>query len=128
MAKFVFRLQGVLNIKQKLEDQEKIADSLARARLNEEEAKLEALVKRREELISYKQEVMQSLNVRELNLAENAINGNALAIEDGLDGTRERKWPRIAEIDFRHGIVDPAVVNGPAAALPGCHPGEGAAQ
>ncbi len=82
MAKFIFRLQGVLNIKQKLEDQEKISYGLARAKLNEEEERLKALYVRKDELMAYKQHVMEKLDIRELNLAENAINGNDLQIEN----------------------------------------------
>ena len=40
MAKFVYKMQSLLNIKLKLEDQAKTAYGLARAALNEEEEKL----------------------------------------------------------------------------------------
>lgn len=43
MAKFIYKLQNVLEIKLKMEDQAKSAFGLAMARLNEEEARLEAL-------------------------------------------------------------------------------------
>jgi flagellar FliJ protein len=82
MAKFNFRLQGVLNIKQKLEDQEKIAYGLARAKLNEEEEKLQALIDRRDALFSYKQSLMNGqMDFTELNITQHAIDGNAAAIE-----------------------------------------------
>ncbi|MBO7335740.1 MAG: flagellar export protein FliJ [Lachnospiraceae bacterium] len=82
MAKFNFRLQGVLNIKQKLEDQEKIAYGLARAKLNEEEEKLQALIDRRDALFSYKQSLMNGqIDFTELNITQHAIDGNAAAIE-----------------------------------------------
>ncbi len=82
MAKFNFRLQGVLNIKQKLEDQEKIAYGLARAKLNEEEEKLQALIDRRDALFSHKQSLMNGqMDFTELNITQHAIDGNAAAIE-----------------------------------------------
>ncbi|MBR6358073.1 MAG: flagellar export protein FliJ [Lachnospiraceae bacterium] len=82
MAKFNFRLQGVLNIKQKLEDQEKIAYGLARAKLNEEEEKLQALIDRRDALFSHKQSLMNGqIDFTELNITQHAIDGNAAAIE-----------------------------------------------
>ena len=43
MAKFKYRMQNILNLKYKLEEQQKIALGNARARLNEEEEKLETL-------------------------------------------------------------------------------------
>ena len=49
MAKFTFRMQGILNIKEKLEDQAKNEFGLANRKLMEEEDKLRALVVRRAE-------------------------------------------------------------------------------
>lgn len=43
MAKFIYKLQNVLDVKLKLEDQAKTAFSLAAARLNEEEERLKSL-------------------------------------------------------------------------------------
>lgn len=43
MAKFKYRMQNILNLKYKLEDQQKMILGAARAKLNEEEEKLEAL-------------------------------------------------------------------------------------
>ncbi len=83
MAKFVFKLQGILNIKEKLEEQEKIAYGNARIRLNEEEEKLEGLFKRRSELVEEKRVQMSSvIKARDLNLTENAIRATDLAITD----------------------------------------------
>lgn len=47
MAKFVYRMQNILNIKEKIENQEKIAYGLANARLAEEQEKLQAILIRR---------------------------------------------------------------------------------
>lgn len=47
MAKFVYRMQNILDIKQKLESQAKMAYSQANAALREEEEKLRELFERR---------------------------------------------------------------------------------
>ncbi|MCR5585827.1 MAG: flagellar export protein FliJ [Lachnospiraceae bacterium] len=83
MAKFVYKLQGILNIREKLEEQEKIAYGNARIRLSEEEDKLEALFLRRRELVEEKRVQMSSvIKARDLNLTENAIRATDLSIED----------------------------------------------
>lgn len=48
MAKFVFRLQSVLNIKSRLEEQQRLNFASARKRLDEEEEKLNKLYSRRD--------------------------------------------------------------------------------
>lgn len=48
MAKFVFRLQSVLNLKTRLEEQQRLSFAAARKRLDEEEEKLQALYVRLE--------------------------------------------------------------------------------
>jgi len=48
MARFSFRLQSVLDIKLRLEEQQRNAFAAARKRLNEEEDKLDELYKRKE--------------------------------------------------------------------------------
>lgn len=47
MAKFVYRMQSILDIKYKLEEQEKIAYSIASQRLAQENEKLKQLMARR---------------------------------------------------------------------------------
>lgn len=47
MSKFIYRMQNILNIKSKLEEQAKMDYGLAQAKLNEEEEKLMQLQKRR---------------------------------------------------------------------------------
>lgn len=49
MAKFVYKMQNILNVKYQLENQAKIAFSNANARLREEEEKLYKLMARKEE-------------------------------------------------------------------------------
>ena len=83
MAKFIFRLQGILNIKEKLEEQEKIAYGNARIRLTEEEEKLASLYQRRAELTEEKRVQMSAvISARDLNLTENAIRATDLYIDD----------------------------------------------
>ena len=83
MAKFIFRLQGILNIKEKLEEQEKIAYGNARIRLTEEEEKLASLYQRRADLNEEKRVQMSAvISARDLNLTENAIRATDLYIDD----------------------------------------------
>ena len=67
MAKFIYKLQNVLEIKLKMEDQAKSAFGAAMARLNEEEARLEKLKERRSEYEREGQKMRENvLNVMEL--------------------------------------------------------------
>ena len=50
MAKFIYRLQNILDIKNKMENQAKSAYSSARHRLDEEQKKLENMLIRKKEL------------------------------------------------------------------------------
>ena len=59
MARFRYQMQNILSIKVKLEEQEKQNFALARRKLNEEEAALEALHRKRDELAE------NSLRIRE---------------------------------------------------------------
>lgn len=47
MAKFIYRMQSILNVKEKLKEQAKMEFASARIRLNEEEAKLARLSERK---------------------------------------------------------------------------------
>ncbi len=53
MSKFVYRMQNILNLKYKLEDQAKMEFAAARRQLTEEEEKLELLYRRKD---SYEEE------------------------------------------------------------------------
>lgn len=74
MARFVFRLQSVLNIKLRLEEQQKLAFAAARRRLNDEEEKLESLKNRK---AGYEEEGRllrgKTLNVQDILDNEEAI-------------------------------------------------------
>ena len=85
MTKFIYKMQSLLNIKEKLEDQAKTAFGLAKAVLNEEEEKLAEFLKKKNLYIEQKRETMASIspNMSEgksvkqqlisLNQLENAI-------------------------------------------------------
>lgn len=74
MAKFIYKMQSLLNIKEKMEDQAKTAFGLARAALNAEEEKLENLVIKKNGYIESKRQGMtSSINVKELAQLEQAI-------------------------------------------------------
>lgn len=74
MAKFIYKMQSLLNIKEKLEDQAKTAYGLAKAALNEAEEKLAELIARKNQYIENKrQEMSASINVHELTQLEHAI-------------------------------------------------------
>lgn len=47
MAKFIYRMQSILDIKAKMEEQAKAEFAAARIRLNEEEEKLQGLIQRK---------------------------------------------------------------------------------
>ena len=74
MKKFVFSLQGVLDIKRKLEGQAKVNFGVARARLNAEEEKRDAIAARRD---GYRDELSAAmsgrLDVTKIKRCEDAI-------------------------------------------------------
>lgn len=75
-------MQSLLVIKQKMEDQAKAAYGAAKARLNEEEERLNALIARREGYVNAKSEVLsQRLDVPRLNQLQNAIESMDRQIE-----------------------------------------------
>lgn len=74
MAKFIYTMQNILDIKYKLEEQQKTVFSLAKHKLTQEENKLEALIVKKQK---YQQELktqMQSfLNIQDIKWYENAV-------------------------------------------------------
>ena len=74
MAKFIYKMQNLLSIKLKLEDQAKSAFGEAKAKLNEEEEKLEALKVRRADYERKLSEKMEGkLNIMDIRQTEDAI-------------------------------------------------------
>ena len=80
MAKFIYRMQSVLNIKYQLENQAKMEFGRAQAALLEEEEKLQNLADRKEAYL----EEGRSLRRQTLRVREIKDNKNALAIMDQL--------------------------------------------
>lgn len=74
MAKFVYRMQNILDIKLKMENQAKIAYGLANARLAEEQEKLQQILLRRAGYESQAKELLQgSIDVHALRESKRAI-------------------------------------------------------
>lgn len=74
MKKFLFDLQGVLEIKQKLEGQARVDFGIARQKLNAEEEKKEALILQKNGYAKDLKETMTGvLNIQEMNRLKNAI-------------------------------------------------------
>ena len=70
MAKFVYRMQSILNIKVKMEEQAKMEFAAARMRLDEEEEKLSLLFERKE---TYQEEgrALRKNGLKVLEIMEN---------------------------------------------------------
>lgn len=85
MAKFVYRMQNILDIKEKLEEQEKIAFSLANARALEEQAKLSELLKRR---MGYEKQLTElsngSINISDIRICKSSIDAMKSMIREQM--------------------------------------------
>lgn len=74
MAKFIFRLQNVLDVKLKMESQAKTAFSMAAAKVNEEEEKLEQLFAKRAVFeAEYRKQSTGKLNIQEIKFARDNV-------------------------------------------------------
>ena len=74
MARFIYRMQNILEIKRKLEEQAGMEYGLARAKLNEEEEKLEQLRRRKADYEELSRQLLQeTLKLREVREAKEAI-------------------------------------------------------
>ena len=74
MAKFVYKMQNILNIKEKLEEQARNDFAVAANALKEEEQKLAALVNRKEEYENKLAELyMQELDLGDIKETQNAV-------------------------------------------------------
>lgn len=74
MAKFKYRMQSILDIKNKMEKQAKIEYGLARARLNEEEEKLKKLRLRKQSYERKATELLKdALKIREIINTQTAV-------------------------------------------------------
>lgn len=74
MAKFRYRMQSILNIKLKMEEQAKMQFAQAQAKLNEEEEKLQKLINRKRLYETDLKEQLQSkLNLLKIEELQNAV-------------------------------------------------------
>ena len=96
MKKFRYSMQSLLVIKQKLEDQAKAAYGAAKLRLNEEEERLQAMQRKREEYVEEKRQVMATrLDVPKLNRLQMAVE----AMDDQI--LRQKQNVKKAEMAMR---------------------------
>lgn len=83
MAVFRYRMQNILDIKEKLETQAKNEFAVANAKLREEEEKLEALNVRKEEYEEKLRKLYSSeLDLFEINKTRDAIDNMVIRIEE----------------------------------------------
>ncbi len=87
MARFRYRMQSILNIKQKMEEQAKMDFAAARMRLDEEEEKLQVLKDRKE---TY-QEEGRALRRDSLKVREIIENRDAVAVMDEFIAYQQRQ-------------------------------------
>ncbi|MCR5144004.1 MAG: flagellar export protein FliJ [Lachnospiraceae bacterium] len=85
MAKFIYKMQNILEIKEKMENQEKIAFGIANQKLNEEQEKLQELLVRQ---AGYEQRLKEltsgELDLKEINNCKNAINSMKSFVRDQM--------------------------------------------
>lgn len=97
MARFRYRMQNLLNIKMKMEDQAKQEFSAAKMLLDEEERKLESLRERRR---AYERKAQELLRGR-LDVPEIEENKNAILVMDSYIAAQmaevQRAEERVAE-------------------------------
>jgi flagellar FliJ protein len=85
MAKFVYRMQNILDLKQKLEEQEKANFGMATARFNEEQRKLRELMIRQAEYERQLKELsVGAININEIKTCKNAIRSMKVALRDQM--------------------------------------------
>ena len=74
MAKFQYRMQSILNIKLKMEEQAKMQFAQAQAKVNEEEAKLQSLKDRKTAYEATLKELLQKkLDLLKIDEMQNAV-------------------------------------------------------
>lgn len=74
MAKFIYRMQNILDIKNKLEIQAKNSYAAARMKLSQEEQKLDKLFEQKKSYEeAYRQQLSGNINALQINICKNAI-------------------------------------------------------
>lgn len=83
MARFRYRMQNILNVKEKLETQARNEFAIASQKLRDEEEKLNTLFLRREEYEQYLKQLYEgNLDIRKINETNQAIDSMKELIED----------------------------------------------
>lgn len=81
MAKFVFKMQNILNLKLKVENQQKIEYGLANAKLKEEEDKLCRLMVRQAQYEERARELVNGrINIKDIKSCKQAIDAMKSAV------------------------------------------------
>lgn len=74
MAKFVYRMQNILDIKNKLEVQARNSYAAARMKLSQEEEKLDRMFEQKKTYEeNYRQQLSGNINILQINICKNAI-------------------------------------------------------
>ncbi len=85
MAKFIYKMQNILEIKEKLESQEKIAFGIANQKLAEEQEKLqELLVRQAGYEARLKELTLGDLNIRDINNCKKSIDSMKSMVRDQM--------------------------------------------
>lgn len=97
MKKFVYRMQSILDIKHKLEEQEKTNYSIARIKLNEEEEKLnQLLVKKSDYEDLLRMTITNTLDVLEIRRLEDGI--ESLKVHIKIQQFQVKKAEQVVEL------------------------------
>lgn len=74
MAKFVYRMQNILDVKNKLEVQARNSYAAARMKLSQEEEKLDRMFEQKKAYEeNYRQQLSGNINILQINICKNAI-------------------------------------------------------
>lgn len=74
MAKFIYRMQNILDIKNKLEVQARNSYAAARMKLSQEEEKLDRMFEQKKAYEeNYRQQLSGNINILQINICKNAI-------------------------------------------------------
>ena len=85
MAKFLYRMQNILELKQKIEEQEKANFGVATAKFNEEQTKLREIMLRQQEYEQHLKEIsVGEINVSEIKTTRGAIASMKVALRDQM--------------------------------------------
>lgn len=108
MAKFIYKLQNVLDIKLKMENQAKTEFSMAAARLNEEEEKLQMLMKQKAEYEEeYRKKSTGKLDIAELKFAKDNVEyiKDRIRVQEGVINMAKKEL-EIARFRLNEAIKD----------------------